>query len=715
MKHEHGYRMHRFSRTFLTALFACVLLSTSAAALDLSNGTWRHIRRQVPQNAIATIHPLNGGGFLAGTTGSLHTWDGTHWHLREYAELGINAPFFRDPEGRLYFIDNQYLAVLDGEILTRYTDVRIAAPAMGALHPDGMLYIGSFDNTNGGVFTFDGATVTKIRDTRVRTIAADADGRVWITATPPSGVMTLEVLEDGVWADRSAEIASLYPLSVNEITVQIAQDGRVWVMKRNKYAILDGSAWSFHDGGGAPVVAFFDSAGRVWGYGYNKVYLLDGTGMWQLTLTQANGIWPAPWFMTETEDGALWTFDGAKLFKYTGAIWAEQTFPYELESDTVTTLAYTADGDLMCGHGIRELSYEDQPITGVSIRNDGEWLNYTAQGLVPLTDVFQLKPTEDATIIAFTSSGFKESSGGGWSSLDSLQVYSSNDFLFKGATMWIATYMGLIDYEGRRDYTLTLPFDRNEQVRVDNLFDFGNYLYMQIDYGTIVSWDYDKEWLEVAPDVGTVNDFVVTPDETVWAARTGGLCTWDRFNVKWNLQVDLGETHMIEFDDDGRIWASGFDNTGYMENGTWHRVPELAGYAASAMAIAEDGRAAFNLFNADRTQYYGIMEFDPSTGVADGHHAEPAPFAPPRVYPNPFNAYTTIEFILPEAADVRIDIHSLTGQRIATLVQGGFPAGRHSVRWDATTDDGGTAATGMYIVRVRAGNRSAAGKLLYIR
>ncbi len=264
IEHEHGYQMHRSPYMYLIALSACVLLSTSAAALDLSHGIWRHIRRQVPQNLIATIHPLSGGGFLAGTTGSLHTWDGTHWHLREYAELGTNAPFFRDPRGRLYFIDNQYLAVLDGEILTRHTNVRIANPAMGALHPDGTLYIGSFDNTNGGVFTFDDTTVTKIRDTRVRSIAAGADGRVWITATPPSGVMALDVLEDGVWTDRSAEIASLYPLSVNEITVQVAPDGRVWVMKRNKYAILDGSTWSFHDGGGEPVDDFFKSDGQVW-------------------------------------------------------------------------------------------------------------------------------------------------------------------------------------------------------------------------------------------------------------------------------------------------------------------------------------------------------------------------------------------------------------------------------------------------------------------
>jgi len=62
-------------------------------------------------------------------------------------------------------------------------------------------------------------------------------------------------------------------------------------------------------------------------------------------------------------------------------------------------------------------------------------------------------------------------------------------------------------------------------------------------------------------------------------------------------------------------------------------------------------------------------------------------------YPNPFNAKTRINFALPEAGQVTVNIYSITGQLVETL-SGQFEAGYQSMTWDGTS-----AASGIYFAR----------------
>ena len=55
------------------------------------------------------------------------------------------------------------------------------------------------------------------------------------------------------------------------------------------------------------------------------------------------------------------------------------------------------------------------------------------------------------------------------------------------------------------------------------------------------------------------------------------------------------------------------------------------------------------------------------------------------------------------------------GRRLATLVDGPLPAGRHAVNWDGRDDTGRGVASGAYLFRVRAGTWSGTGKLLLVR
>jgi hypothetical protein len=72
-------------------------------------------------------------------------------------------------------------------------------------------------------------------------------------------------------------------------------------------------------------------------------------------------------------------------------------------------------------------------------------------------------------------------------------------------------------------------------------------------------------------------------------------------------------------------------------------------------------------------------------------------------YPNPFNPETTIKYQLPEAGLVTLEVYNMLGQVVKTLVSENQTAGRKTVQWDATNDNGQSLSSGMYFYHVEAG------------
>ena len=72
-------------------------------------------------------------------------------------------------------------------------------------------------------------------------------------------------------------------------------------------------------------------------------------------------------------------------------------------------------------------------------------------------------------------------------------------------------------------------------------------------------------------------------------------------------------------------------------------------------------------------------------------------------FPNPFNPATTIQYGLPQAADVELTVYNVVGQPVRTLVAEHQSAGRYAVEWDATNDSGHSLSSGMYFYRLQAG------------
>ncbi|TMQ63720.1 MAG: T9SS type A sorting domain-containing protein [Candidatus Eisenbacteria bacterium] len=78
-----------------------------------------------------------------------------------------------------------------------------------------------------------------------------------------------------------------------------------------------------------------------------------------------------------------------------------------------------------------------------------------------------------------------------------------------------------------------------------------------------------------------------------------------------------------------------------------------------------------------------------------------------RVYPNPFNPATTIEFSVPKAGATTVRIFDLQGKALATLANSSMSAGVYRVRWNGKTEDGRDLSSGVYFVSVEnAGSHS---------
>ncbi len=90
------------------------------------------------------------------------------------------------------------------------------------------------------------------------------------------------------------------------------------------------------------------------------------------------------------------------------------------------------------------------------------------------------------------------------------------------------------------------------------------------------------------------------------------------------------------------------------------------------------------------------------------------------IYPNPLRTLTSqvetiIHYQIPHSSHVTLRVFNALGQEIRRLVDLEQAAGYYTVRWDGTTATNRIAASGIYLVRIEAGNFAATQKLLLIR
>lgn len=84
-------------------------------------------------------------------------------------------------------------------------------------------------------------------------------------------------------------------------------------------------------------------------------------------------------------------------------------------------------------------------------------------------------------------------------------------------------------------------------------------------------------------------------------------------------------------------------------------------------------------------------------------------------YPNPFNASTVISFDVPRSGRVVLSVYDVLGKRVATVADAEYEAGHYQVTWEAKTDAGSSLASGMYLIRLDAGEFTSSSKMLLLK
>ena len=84
----------------------------------------------------------------------------------------------------------------------------------------------------------------------------------------------------------------------------------------------------------------------------------------------------------------------------------------------------------------------------------------------------------------------------------------------------------------------------------------------------------------------------------------------------------------------------------------------------------------------------------------DGRQLIPDVLEIKQSYPNPFTAFTTIEYDVPSDQNVVIRIFNIRGQIVKTLVDEDKSPGYYSIVWDGTNDNGDEVSSGVYFCQM---------------
>ena len=80
------------------------------------------------------------------------------------------------------------------------------------------------------------------------------------------------------------------------------------------------------------------------------------------------------------------------------------------------------------------------------------------------------------------------------------------------------------------------------------------------------------------------------------------------------------------------------------------------------------------------------------------------------IFPNPSNPKTTISYLIKTPSHVKLVIYSITGQKVATLVDKHMSIGSHSVIFD-----GSDFGSGVYLYKFNSKGFNKTGKMLLLK
>ena len=241
--------------------------------------------------------------------------------------------------------------------------------------------------------------------------------------------------------------------------------------------------------------------------------------------------------------------------------------------------------------------------------------------------------------------------------------------------LWdVATHTTITTLEGHRYEINSVSFSLDGAILASGAWD-----------GTVKLWDVATGGIVATLEGHTdgVNSVSFSLDGAILASgtRDGTVKLWDvaTREIVATLEGHTDGVNSVSFSLDGAILASG------ARDGTillW----DVAEWTNSGMAVAANKLI----------------------GLPDELQLQ-------QNAPNPFNSQTVLSYFLPKSGPVRLELFSVTGQRVATLHQGPQQAGYHRLSWEAQDDEGRPLASGIYLYRLETTNGTLTRKFTLLR
>jgi len=175
------------------------------------------------------------------------------------------------------------------------------------------------------------------------------------------------------------------------------------------------------------------------------------------------------------------------------------------------------------------------------------------------------------------------------------------------------------------------------------------------------------------------------------------------YSIQFTFTPDTGDVVGQEF----KFGIGGGDNEG-----------GEGGYGNNHIENIDDSQPEsfiHSQFGSINPVFYSGWNYDTRTGIHEPEIRSAFTFELNQNYPNPFNPTTSIAYSVAEPGQVVMTVYNVMGRRVRTLVDEEKNAGQYTVQWHGTDQNDRLVGTGLYFVRIEAGDFVKTRKMMLLK
>lgn len=244
------------------------------------------------------------------------------------------------------------------------------------------------------------------------------------------------------------------------------------------------------------------------------------------------------------------------------------------------------------------------------------------------------------------------------------------------------------------------------------LYNYGSNIYAGLYAGGFLSTDFGMTWKSFGPEGKLITSMAFNGKNLFVSNSWGEVFLSSDMGAKW-LMINNGEFHstvntLAVYD--SVVFAGTSDEGLFVYpslNGGWKKVG-LDKTGIQVIRILNDTLYAGT--NGKGIFYAKVNELIKEENIEEPANEIPEDFSLNQNYPNPFNSSTIINYKTPFDCYVKLQLYSVSGQLVKTLIDGKTVAGTHY--YYLNSDE---LSAGIYIYRMIAGDKTISKKMVVLK